>query len=741
VSSVTELRHGPVDAFGTAELLTVLGAEAREALTEAAYTATFAAGASLFPESAGADALYVIREGVFHALEPDPPQEPRLVRILGPGDVVDGLLELVGAARPVIVRSVELGVATVFPGEAVDRLVGLHADLRAARDRLHRLQLLSGLSSVFGPIDGALLHALEAEADWIHLQRGEVLWEPGASADGLFFVVSGRVAVLSVRPDGVEELEYEIGRGQTIGAAGFLDGRPRKFRVRAIRDSLLVGYTSAEFERLIARQPQVVRRLTAGLAAQNDSVRRTSGRGVTTVTLMPVSDQASVSKLAERLSVSLSRFGSVLRLDPSRVGQMLTEPGIADAEEGSAEEERLLAFLDACEARHRFVILETTPRGTTWARRCMRLADRLLLVADVRDPSERSHLEHTVTRRANIASSARTSLVLIHLDGTRPPSGTKAWLDERPEVSDHYHVRWDSDADIQRLARVLAGRSVGLVLGGGGARGFAHIGVLRALAENGVPIDAFGGSSMGASVAGQAAMGRPADAIAATTRKVFLEIKPHRGFTLPLLSLVNSRRTEAAGRLCFGDVEIEDLWLPFFCVSSNLTTADVMVHRRGTLWKAALASSSLPGVGTPVLHQGHLLVDGGVLNNLPTDVMRRMGQGTVIASAVSVDESGAFTCERVPTIWEAVRARFGSGGTKDGARFPSILDVVLRASLLHSSFRERANVLAADLTVRPAVQQFGLLEVERIDDIVDAGYREAGITIANWRAQAVEVFS
>jgi NTE family protein/lysophospholipid hydrolase len=367
----------------------------------------------------------------------------------------------------------------------------------------------------------------------------------------------------------------------------------------------------------------------------------------------------------------------------------------------------------------------------------------MFLVADVRDPWERSRLEHTVTRRADSASAVRTSLILIHPDGSRPPNGTRAWLDERPEVSDHYHVRWDGAADVQRLARLLAGRSVGLVLGGGGARGFAHIGVLRALAESGISVGAIGGTSMGASIAGQAAMGRDATAIAATTRKAFLEIKPHRGFTVPLLSLVNSRRTEAAGRLCFGDTDIEDLWLPFFCVSSNLTTADIMVHRRGRLWKAALASSSLPGVGTPVLHERQLLVDGGVLNNLPTDIMRRMGQGTVIGSAVSVDEADAFTCDRVPTTWEVMRARFGrgNGGGNGAVRFPSILDVILRASLLHSAFRERANVLAADLILRPAVQQFGLLDVERIDEIIEAGYREAATAIAQWRERAIDIFS
>jgi NTE family protein/lysophospholipid hydrolase len=728
-----ELHKGSADAIAASALLQGLGTDSRTALVDAAQTAAFRPGDPLFPEGCGADALYVIREGLFHALEPDLSAEPRVVRILGPGDVVDGVIELAGESRPVAVRSVGEGVATVIPGAEVDRLVGIHADLRAARERLHRLELLSGLSSIFGPIDGELLQALEAEADWLHLHRGDVLWEPCAPADGLFFVISGRVAALAVSPDGSEELQYEIGRGETIGAAGFLDGRPRRFRLRATRDSLLVGYTSAEFERLIARQPQLVRRITAALVARSETPRRGTRRGVSTMVLVPVSDVAPVRELADRLAAALAPYGSVLRLDPSRVEQMLSEPGIANAAEDSAAERQLLAWLDACESRHRFVLFEADADADAWTQRCMRRADRLLLVARAGDPSERSDAERAIMRRAIAAPDTRASLVLIHPNGARQPSGTWRWLDARPEVSEHFHLRWDGVADIERIARVLAGRSIGLVMSGGGARGYAHIGLLRAMEEKGIPIDAIGGTSMGASVAGQYAMGRDAMTIVDYSRRVFLEVKPHRGYTLPLLSLMDSSRFEAAGALAYGDVTIEDLWLPYFCVSSNLTTANVMVHRRGTLWKACLASSSLPGVGIPVLHEHHLLCDGGVLNNLPTDIMREMGHGTVIASAVSCDEASAFTCDRVPTPWEALRARIGR--SRSAVKFPSLLQVVIRASLLHSTSSERASIMDADLKVCPPLEEFSLLDFERIDEIVDAGYRAAASTIEHWPEQ------
>ena len=219
--------------------------------------------------------------------------------------------------------------------------------------------------------------------------------------------------------------------------------------------------------------------------------------------LVPVSDVAPVREFGDRLAAALSPHGSVLRLDPSRVEQMLNEPGIANAAEDSAEERQLLAWLDACESRHRFVLFEADANADAWSQRCVRRADRLLLVARAGDPSERSDAERAIMRRAIGAPDTRASLVLIHENGARPPSGTRRWLDARPEVSEHFHLRWDGVADVQRIARVLAGRSIALVMSGGGARGYAHIGLLRAMEEQGIPIDAIGGTSMGASVAGQ----------------------------------------------------------------------------------------------------------------------------------------------------------------------------------------------------------------------------------------------
>ena len=298
----------------------------------------------------------------------------------------------------------------------------------------------------------------------------------------------------------------------------------------------------------------------------------------------------------------------------------------------------------------------------------------------------------------------------------------------------HHHVRWDRYGDVERLARFLGGQAVGIGLGGGGARGFAHIGSLRALEEAGIPVDVVAGTSMGANIAAQAAMGWSPDRMVAVNRRIWIEIAPQKKFTLPVISILGSKKALECGRMMYDDYDIEDLWLPFYCVSSNLTTARPAVHRKGSLLWAVTASSSLPGVAAPVVEGGHLLVDGGLLDNVPTRLLRSWGAGTVIASEVTVETDSRFVRDRVPTTWEAVRSRARRGALPQDT-FPSIAEVAMRAAMLHSTYRQRATIEGADLALRPPVETYRMTDWAALDDLVAAGYAHATEEIAAWRAR------
>ncbi|HEV2148824.1 MAG TPA: cyclic nucleotide-binding domain-containing protein [Longimicrobiaceae bacterium] len=726
-SSVPEVR-------ASAALPGDLGAEAAAALHTEMERIPLRTGDPVFAGPHGDAALYLVLEGRLHAVEPDPGGAEALVRVLQAGEALDEMQLLAGSARPVVVRAEGDTVVGRVPGERVDHLAATHPPIAAALRRLHLRQLLCRLHTVFGTFDRGLLDDVEATADWVHLPRGRLLFEQNTPADdGLYCIVSGRVQTVRVERDGTTRVLSESGRGEVAGELAFFGIPTRDERVQAVRDSVLVGFTSDEFDRLAARQPQLLRRVTRGLVERLHRGARVGPGRVVNVAVLPASSGAPVREFCNRLVTALGAHGSVLRLDAAGVDARMAEAGISQAWEGSAESPRLLAWLEAQEAAHRFVVYEAEPGPTPWTRRCMRQADRVLLVARAEGDPRPGEAERALLGLEGRITDAHEVLVLLHPEGTVLPTGTRRWLEGR-RVDEHHHLRWGEEGGFARLARVLAGTAVGLVLGGGGARGLAHIGVLRALGEAGVPIDMIGGTSMGGAIAAQHAMGWSPERIHEVNHRVWVQIRPHTRYTVPIFSLIGQRGSDECGRMLYGDTEIEDLWLPFYCVSSNLTTAEKVVHRTGSLRLASTASGSLPGAAIPVLDDGCLLVDGAVLDNLPTDVMRGLGAGTVLACEVSVEEDATFTCERVPSPWEVIRGRFTRG--RPQVRFPSLMEVAMRASMLHSIYRERSALEAADLCFRPPIDRFRLMDFPRIDEIVDAGYVHASEVLQERRAGA-----
>jgi NTE family protein len=708
-----------------APLFTELTEATRAAIAEAMRDLEVAPGDSPFSEDDRIDALYIVREGALRAVERGPNGEG-IVRTIGAGELLDQLQTLAGGVRPVRVLATERSRLAVIPGDVVDALVATHADLRHARERLHRRQLFCRLHGIFGAFDAEFLDELEAAASWTHVERGDSLFAQGDPSTTLYFVISGRLQTMRREPNGVVRTLAESGRGDAIGENDFFTGEPHVASVRAVRDSVVVGVTSQAFDALVAKRPHLLRHITRHIVEQHRRptvASATSGR-VATIAIVSLGTRVRMPDFTERLTTRLSELGSVTRLSSQIVNERMAEPGIAQTTEESADCERLLAWLEGQETKHRFVVYEADPTATEWTRRCLRQADRIVLVAHAHDDPAPGALERELLLGQGRITDAVELLVLVHPDGTRMPSGTNRWLQPRPHVEEHRHVRWTEDADFGRLARILAGRAVGIVLGGGGARGFAHIGILRALREAEIPIDMIGGTSMGAALAAQWALGGSADEIREINHRIWVQMRPHTKLTLPIVSIVGNTLAAKCGRMMYGETEIEDLWIPFFCVSSNLTTAEVMVHRRGSLLDAATASASLPGFAVPTLHGKQLLCDGGVLNNLPTDIMRQLGAGTVIASEVSLEDDTTFLAERVPTPWEVLRRR---------AKFPSVMEVILRASLLHSTRRQQIALDESDFTLHPPVEGFSMMDFPKLSELIDLGYRYARETIATWR--------
>ena len=377
---------------------------------------------------------------------------------------------------------------------------------------------------------------------------------------------------------------------------------------------------------------------------------------------------------------------------------------------------------------HESVVLVGDAADTPWRRRCLRLADTVLLVADAREePSGPAEAAHD-------APHGSLELVLVHPDTTLMPSGTARWLDTY-DVSAHHHVRLGEVDDLDRLARRLGGRAVGLALSGGGARGYVHIGLFRALEEHGVPVDVVYGTSMGALIGGVHALTREAAAGYRVAER-FGDRRQLMDRTLPLVALTRSRKVTRMLRSIFGeDTRIEDLWIPFLCVSASLTSAQIRVHDRGLLWRAVRASTAIPGIFTPILSEGgtEVLVDGGVMNNLPVDLLREvMGEGTVIASNAY---GGAAEGRRMHfpddvSGWEVLRSKVLPFGTR--IRAPSLLGTLMRSSSLASKSLLDEAARYADLVITYPSSEVTSLEFDDYAETIAIGYRHATDAMHGW---------
>jgi NTE family protein len=310
--------------------------------------------------------------------------------------------------------------------------------------------------------------------------------------------------------------------------------------------------------------------------------------------------------------------------------------------------------------------------------------------------------------------------VLVGRGGAAHLPSTAPWR-EAFEFGACHHVRRGVSGDVRRVGRHLSGTSIGLVLGGGGARGMAHIGVLRALEELAIPVDHVGGSSMGAIVGAQAALGQRWGAILEANEQVWNRRSLRLDLTLPTVSVSSGRRAKRIFDQLFGDVELQDLPVPYFCTTTNLSRFALTVHRDGpaALWVRASASS--PGLWPPVVDElGELHVDGGQLNNVPTDIMRVEHQGPIIAVDVCASQQ-PMTVEPGAEPPVGLRHLLRRGGD----RFPSLVDTINRCALLASLQQREQAAAQADVYLTPDLSTVGFSGFSRLRQAVDIGYRTA----------------
>ncbi|MCV2352101.1 cyclic nucleotide-binding and patatin-like phospholipase domain-containing protein [Paucibacter sp. Y2R2-4] len=570
-------------------------------------------------------------------------------------------------------------------------------------------------SSVFGSLEEGILKALAAAIELRHVHGGERIISEGQNSDSIVFVISGGLRVSRQDKTGQILLYNQVQPGQSIGELGLILGQPRAQDVTAVRDSTLAVLNRAAYEALLQRFPLQLSQVF--LKAVYDRLRNVSEAGerrmAQTFALIPLNAEVPTAELARELTLALARQGRVVLLRTS----------IPDDE------------LARLEDAHEFIVYEASakPEALAWTRRAFRQADQLIFVANADAAPGLEPIERSLAQEAGYALK-RKHLALLHADQRALPTLPGPWLQGR-DLERIYPMRLSRRRDAERLARFLTGSAVGVVLGGGGARGFAHLGVLRALNEASIPVDLIGGNSMGALIAAQYACGHDLQQILSQTQRF---AAGGEWPALPLVSLVRGRRVERDLQAMFGDQLIEQLWKPYFAAACNLSLGSTQVLDSGPLWKAVLASNSPAGLLPPVLHQGSLLVDGAILENVPVQPMRmrlgtplerRRGNGLIIAIDVDVRESlfADAKLERLSTWSTFKRMAF-----KNAPASPGIADILYSASHVGGVNQRFRTIAQADHYLEPPVAEFTLMAYGRGADIAEVGYRYAMEKIGEW---------
>jgi predicted acylesterase/phospholipase RssA/CRP-like cAMP-binding protein len=697
-------------------------------------------GATLVRQGESTDTLFAVIDGELAVTCVDRLGRDRALNSIGPGRLLGGNGLLVRTPAVVTARAAGPVRLAALSRDGFDRFAerspsGVVAFLEALRPTLrrHRLWMALNTSPAFKHLDVSVLEELETVLELVPLYSGETVMREGEPGHDMFVVVGGRLRVVTTDPNGAEVIVAELGPGETVGEMAVISGDPRSATVYAIRDSQLARLTAAGFEQLLDHYPKATcQMVTSRLVARigNQSTRRRRSTAISTVAVVGAAPGAPASVFAGRLASSLAHLGSVAHLTSAVVDRELGRPGIANAFDREDWSTQLVEWLAEQEADNRFVVYESDATLTPWTERTIRQADHVVVVAEATGDPEPGEIE-TELLGIERRNRPRHTLALVHEDGSSAPSQSARWRTGR-RMDYYMHVRLDRSDDLDRLARLLTGNAVGLALGGGFARGLAHIGVLRALEELRIPIDLIGGSSIGAIVGAQWALGWRAADIARRTKEGLAA--SFDDSTLPFLSTKSGGKHSRVIRQSFGETRIEDLWLPYFCISTNLNRSELKVHSAGLLAQAVTASSRAPGVFPPLVIDGELHVDGGVINNVPVDVMRDFaGVGIVIGVDVSPpkDLSEVTNYGDEVSGWQAVWNRFNPNRKKRIYR-PSMLFVFRRLIEFSGISYRRQKAEMADVCISPDVARFKRDDFHSAADLAEAGYRAALEVLTKW---------
>ncbi|RVE65668.1 hypothetical protein OJAV_G00118750 [Oryzias javanicus] len=710
--------------------------------------------------------------------------------------VISGLLHVY---QRMIDREEDTRLFVTHPGELVGQLAVLTGEpliftVRAQRDcsflsisKTHFYEIMRVEPKVVLTVAhtvsrrmSSFVRQIDFALDWMAVEAGRAVYRQGEKSDSTFIVLSGRLRSVIMKENGKKELIGEYGRGDLIGVVEALTHQNRATTVHAVRDSELAKLPEGALSSIKRKFPQVVTRLihllgqkilqqvngpltARSLALKSPGSKWDAGNpasNLSTVAVLPVSEEVPLTAFTLELQHALIAIGPTLLLTSDIIKQRLGAAAL-----DSVHEYRLSSWLGQQEDIHRIVLYQTDYTLTPWTQRCIRQADCIIIVGlGEQDPAV-GELERMLE---GSAVRAQKQLVLLHREDGPPPQGTVDWLNMRSWISRHLHLSCprrvfskrslpkllelyqrvfekpaDRHSDFSRLARVLTGNAIALILGGGGARGCSQVGIMRALNEAGIPVDLIGGTSIGSLMGALYAEDRSHSRMRIRAREWAMEMtsvyKKFLDLTYPVTSMFSGASFNSSINNVFKSKQIEDLWIPYFNITTDITASAMRVHTDGSLWRYVRASMSLSGYLPPLCDpkDGHLLMDGGYINNLPADVARSMGAKVVIAIDVgSRDETNLTNYGDSLSGWWLLWKRFNPLAEK--VKVLNMAEIQTRLAYV-CCVRHLESVKSSDYCeyIRPPIDRYRTLEFGKFDEIAEVGYQHGKTVFDVWSRSGV----
>ncbi|GAA6035727.1 hypothetical protein JCM8097_005671 [Rhodosporidiobolus ruineniae] len=706
-----------------------------------------------------------------------------------PGGIAGYLSSLSGFPSYVDIQAKTECYVGFLPARALERIMD--------RKPIVLLTLAKRLISLLSPL---VLH-IDSALDWMHVSAGQVIYRENDPADSFYIVINGRLRSITEKQGGGVQVQAEYGQGESVGELDCITASPRPSTLHAIRDTELARMPMTLFNAISVRHPLVTIQISRIIAARlRSQVQGPAARlprelgapdgagmgknnfNLKTVAIIPTNRHVPVSEFASKLHSALETIGAPTSyLNQATVMQVLGRHAFS-----RMGQLKLAGWLAETEQKYRIVLyVADTAVSAPWTQTCIRQADCILVVADGGAEPDLGEHEKLLL---GMKTTARKELVLLHAERNVPSGTTRPWLKNRPWVHAHHHVemlgatpevgrseigdpaavvalrkiaarvelqiskykktlprpapqRDPAMSDFARLARRLCGKSIGVVLGGGGARGISHIGALRALQERGIPVDMVGGTSIGSFIGGLYA--KEGDLVSTYGRakrfsgRMSTLWRILTDLTYPVVAYTTGHEFNRGIYKSFYSTHIEDMWLPFFCNTTNITHSRMDVHTTGYAWRYVRASMSLAGLLPPLCDEGDMLVDGGYVDNLPVSVMLAQGAASVFAVDVgSVDDTSPRNYGESVSGWWLLLQRWNPFGTP--TNIPNITEIQSRLTYVSSvKTLEEAKQTPGVLYMRMPVTQFGTMEFKRFPEILAVGDEFATDLLAEWAGKGM----